>query len=101
MAPSFADTFYNNVFKHGLLLAKVETEAMARVLAESRIHKSIRISLAEQTVSDHNKVDLGQSNIEKRRKIELLNGMDEIDTTTTSLGDIKVFELRGEGPALD
>ncbi|KAI4239376.1 MAG: hypothetical protein LQ349_000439 [Xanthoria aureola] len=92
MAPSFADIFYNNAFKNGLLLIRVDTEVMAGAIAESRIHRCIQIDLAEQTVSDQNNLAIGRFDIEQRRKMELLNGMDEIDTTLGSLGDIKAFE---------
>ncbi|KAL8876398.1 MAG: hypothetical protein Q9192_008870, partial [Flavoplaca navasiana] len=92
MAPSFADIFYNNAFKNGLLLVKVDAELMARVLEASRNQMRVQIDLTKQEVSAQNNVGLGRFNIEEFRKMELLNDMDEIDTTLESLADIKVFE---------
>ncbi|KAL8836823.1 MAG: hypothetical protein Q9176_006056 [Flavoplaca citrina] len=92
MAPSFADIFYNNAFKNGLLLVKADAELMAKVLAASRNQTRVQIDLTEQKMSDQNNVGLGRFDIEKSRKTELLNDMDEIDTTLDSLAEIKAFE---------
>lgn len=67
-------------------------DAMTRILAECRAHKRIHINLAEQTVLDQNNIEFARFDIEERRKMELLNGMDEIDTTLRSSGDIRAFE---------
>ncbi|KAI4262188.1 MAG: hypothetical protein L6R42_002629 [Xanthoria sp. 1 TBL-2021] len=92
LAPSFADIFYNNAFKNGLLLIKIDMDAMTRILAECRAHKRIHINLAEQTGLDQNNVEFARFDIEERRKMELLNGMDEIDTTLRFSAAIRAFE---------
>ncbi|KAI4254516.1 MAG: hypothetical protein LQ352_003050 [Teloschistes flavicans] len=92
MAPSFADIFYNNAFKNGLLLVKVDTDLICRILSEASSYRCIQVDLTTQIVSDQNDVWIGRFDIEERRKMELLRDMDEIDATLGSLGIIKSFE---------
>lgn len=92
MAPSFADIFYNNAFKNGLLLIKVNVKVIARVIAETSLERDIQIDLSEQTVLDESGVPFGRFEIEERRKVELLRGMDEIDITLVSAEGIAAFE---------
>ena len=92
MAPSFADIFYNNAFKNGLLLVKINAETIDKVIAETEIDGDIQISLSEQTILDENGIKLARFDIQERRKTELLRGMDEINLTLGSLADIDKFE---------
>lgn len=92
MAPSFADIFYNNAFKNGLLLFEVDEIMIARIVKETDVDRNIQISLPEQVVLDQDGVNIGHFEIPERRKDELIKGMDEIDTTLTSLAEIEAFE---------
>ena len=91
IAPSFADIFYSNAGKNGIILARLteeETETLIQRSTANPAHK-ITISLVAQTVSD----DQGfhaTFEIDPFRKHCLLNGLDDIGLTLlheTSLDD--------------
>jgi 3-isopropylmalate/(R)-2-methylmalate dehydratase small subunit len=80
IASSFADIFYNNCFKKGLLpiyLNQNEIEYLFNLVDENDI--SVGISLPEQTISLTEKII--SFNIDSTRKKILLEGIDEIDLT--------------------
>lgn len=80
IASSFADIFYNNCFKKGLLpifLSKNEIEYLFHLVDEK--DATVEVSLQKQTVSLSEKTI--NFDIESTRKKMLLEGMDEIDFT--------------------
>jgi 3-isopropylmalate/(R)-2-methylmalate dehydratase small subunit len=80
IASSFADIFYNNCFKKGLLpiyLSQNEIEYLFNLVAENDV--SVEISLHEQTISLTEKIL--NFKIDSTRKKILLEGIDEIDLT--------------------
>lgn len=80
IASSFADIFYNNCFKKGLLpiyLSQNEIEYLFNLVDENDV--SVEISLLEQTISLTEKII--NFNIDSSRKKILLEGIDEIDVT--------------------
>ncbi|KAF2802756.1 uncharacterized protein BDZ99DRAFT_550654 [Mytilinidion resinicola] len=91
-APSFADIFYNNAFKNGLLLVKPDAALVARIVLSAGLGKEIQINLADQVVLDESGVKIGGFEIEERRKKELIDGMDEIAVTLATIEDIEEFE---------
>lgn len=80
IASSFADIFYNNCFKKGLLpifLSKNEIEYLFNLVDEK--DATVEVSLQKQTVSvSEKKINF---DIESTRKKMLLEGMDEIGFT--------------------
>lgn len=80
IASSFADIFYNNCFKKGLLpifLSKNEIEYLFHLVDEK--DATVEVSLQKQTVSvSEKKINF---DIESTRKKMLLEGMDEISFT--------------------
>jgi 3-isopropylmalate/(R)-2-methylmalate dehydratase small subunit len=93
IAPSFADIFYNNSFKNGLLpivlSAAVVDDLFDRVDANKGLE--ISIDLAAQTVScDGEK--LSSFDIDEFRKHCLLNGLDDIALTLQYADDIHAYE---------
>ncbi len=80
IASSFADIFYNNCFKKGLLpifLSKNEIEYLFHLVDEK--DATVEVSLQKQTVSlSEKKINF---DIESTRKKMLLEGMDEIGFT--------------------
>ncbi|VAW54055.1 3-isopropylmalate dehydratase small subunit [hydrothermal vent metagenome] len=93
IAPSFADIFFNNSFKNGLLPivleAAVVDDLFKRVDATSGLQ--ISIDLETQTVSiDGEK--LAGFKIDNFRKHCMLNGLDDIALTLQHADEIKTFE---------
>jgi 3-isopropylmalate/(R)-2-methylmalate dehydratase small subunit len=80
IASSFADIFYNNCFKKGLLpiyLSQNEIEYLFNLVEENDV--SVEISLSKQTVSLSEKII--NFDIDSTRKKMLVEGMDEISFT--------------------
>ena len=94
IAPSFADIFYNNCFKNGMLpivLKRERVDKLAR-LAEMTATGNFRVDLAAQTVGVGD-WSLGFK-IDPFRKDCLLNGLDDIALTLTQESQIAAFEER-------
>ncbi|KAF2196662.1 hypothetical protein GQ43DRAFT_247068 [Delitschia confertaspora ATCC 74209] len=99
MAPSFADIFYNNSFKNGLLLIALPSSVIDLVVAETEANGEITINLPNQHIVNHEGIVLAKFEIPERRKLELLRGGDEIDEGLRCLKEIESFEnsRRGNG----
>lgn len=93
IAPSFADIFFNNCFKNGLLpivLPEAEVDALfAEVLAQPGY--TLRIDLPQQTVSTPAGRTL-RFDVDAFRKECLLNGWDDIGLTLRHEQKIRSFE---------
>jgi len=93
IAPSYADIFYNNCFKNGILPATL-TEAEIDLLfqrTESEAGYSLSIDLPSQTISDKHghtfKFEIAPS-----RKEVLLKGLDDIATSLQHVAAIDAYE---------
>lgn len=93
IAPSFADIFYNNSFKNGLLLITFPPETVSDLFAECAATPGyrLRIDLAAQTVTKPDGTVLTFT-IDPFRKECLLNGWDEIGLTLRHADEIRAFE---------
>lgn len=93
IAPSFADIFYNNSFKNGLLPivldADVVDELFKRIAAKPGLE--ISIDLQAQTVSCEGEV-IASFEIDDFRKHCMLNGLDDIALTLQHADEIKTYE---------
>ena len=93
IAPSFADIFFNNCYKNGLLPIVLDEAVVEQLFQETEAGEgyALDIDLAGQTVTTPG----GQSfafDITEHRKHCLLNGLDEIGLTLQHADEIKVFE---------
>ena len=93
IAPSFADIFYNNCFKNGLLPIVLKEENVDRVFEIITKKKAVRmdVNLEKQTIS----LDGGTKysfEIDENRKVPLLRGLDEIGMTLDHVETIRAFE---------
>ena len=91
LAISFADIFFNNCFKNGILPIKLNKEEIDFIISNLPKYKNIlKVSLINQVIT------LGTShikfNIEKHRKESLLNGWDDIDLTLKHKEKITGYE---------
>jgi 3-isopropylmalate/(R)-2-methylmalate dehydratase small subunit len=93
IAPSFADIFFNNSFKNGLLPivldAAVVDDLFERVLADKGLELSI--DLATQTVSCDGE-EIAHFEIDAFRKHCMMNGLDDIALTLQHADEIKAYE---------
>jgi 3-isopropylmalate/(R)-2-methylmalate dehydratase small subunit len=95
IAPSFADIFYNNSLKNGLLLIKLDAAIVDRLFKETAATAGYRLAvdLESQTIS----TPAGESfkfDIDPFRKHCMLNGLDDIGLTLRHADEIKVFETK-------
>ena len=93
IAPSFADIFFNNCYKNGLLPIVLDETVVDQLFQETEAEEgyALDIDLAAQTVTTPG----GQSfafDITEHRKHCLLNGLDEIGLTLQHADEIKAFE---------
>ena len=97
IAPSYADIFYNNCFKNGVLpviLTETEVDELFQELASDEGYH-LNIDLVAQTVTtDSGKVFSFE--LDEFRKECLLSGLDEIGLTLTSSDLIKEYEIERE-----
>jgi 3-isopropylmalate/(R)-2-methylmalate dehydratase small subunit len=95
IAPSFADIFYNNSFKNGILLIKLPQEQIDALMdeADENPDAPIEIDLEKQIVTRGNKFSFSFE-IDSFRKHCLLNGLDDIGLTKEKAKDISSFESK-------
>jgi 3-isopropylmalate/(R)-2-methylmalate dehydratase small subunit len=96
IAPSFADIFYNNCFKNGLLAIVLPESAIDVLFNETSafIGYQLSIDLEQQVVSTANQSQQFHFEIDPHRKHCLLNGLDDIALTLHSADKIREFEAR-------
>ena len=93
IAPSYADIFFNNSFKNGLLpiiLPEAEVDELFRQV-EANEGYQLSIDLAAQTVTRPDGKVLGFE-VDPFRKHCLLNGLDDIGLTLQDADAIRAFE---------
>lgn len=93
IAPSFADIFFNNCYKNGLLPIVLNEETVETLFqaVEQQDGYRLLIDLPQQTVSTHDG-QIFHFEITEHRKHCLLNGLDEIGLTLQHTDAIKQFE---------
>ena len=93
IAPSYADIFYNNCFKNGILPVTLTNEQMDELFArtESREGYQITVDLEQQIVTDDKGLRYSFT-IDPFRRECLLKGLDDIGLTLEHEADIAAFE---------
>lgn len=93
IAPSFADIFFSNCYKNGVLPVVLTAEVVDTLFAESTAQAGYRLQLdlAAQTVTTPSG-KVFTFDITAHRKHCLLNGLDEIGLTLAHADTIKAFE---------
>jgi len=87
IAPSFADIFYNNCFKNGLLPIVLSSEIVDALFAYKG---EIVINLEEQSVKTED--NIYHFDVDAERKRRLINGLDDIGLTLQYEDQIRLFE---------
>ena len=95
IAPSFADIFYNNCFKNGVLPVRLDEDIVARLFDEMYAQEGyeLTIDLEQQQVVTPGGERFGFEVDEFRRHC-LLNGLDDIGLTLESADAIRAYEER-------
>lgn len=104
IAPSFADIFFNNTFKNGMLPLIMPDEAKLTAIADkARAGEEIEIDLPNQVIKDASGNELATFEVEEFRKHCLVKGLDDIGLTMQMDDKISNFEDRRtqETPWLD
>jgi len=93
IAPSFADIFFGNCYKNGLLPVVLPENAVDQLFRETEAQEGyqLRVDLAAQTVTTPGG-DVFSFDITEHRKHCLLNGLDEIGLTLEYSVEIRAFE---------
>ena len=93
IAPSYADIFFNNSFKNGLLPIVLPEAQVAALFAEALAFPGYKltIDLARQMIVKPQGEEI-PFNVEEFRKYCLINGLDDIGLTLLQSDKIKSFE---------
>ena len=94
IAPSFADIFFNNCFKNGLLPVVLPEADVDRLFYECASFPGFRlmVNLEQQTVATKDGAQVMRFEVDPFRKHCLLNGLDEIGLTLQQADKIGAFE---------
>lgn len=95
IAPSFADIFFNNCFKNGLLPIVLTEDQVDQLFDEVEASEGYELSvdLEQQTVTTPSGASFS-FDVDAFRKHCLLNGLDDIGVTLESEAQIKAYEER-------
>lgn len=93
IAPSYADIFYNNCFKNGLLPIVLDAAAVDRLFNETVEHEGYRllIDLEAQMVTTPSG-EVFRFDVDRERKQRLLKGLDDIGITLQFADAIREYE---------
>jgi 3-isopropylmalate/(R)-2-methylmalate dehydratase small subunit len=90
ISPSFADIFYNNCFKNGMLPIVLDEKKIEEIIEYSKRKESVEINLTEQEIIFGNKRI--RFDIDSFKKNCLLNGLDDIAMTLEKSEKISYYE---------
>ena len=91
IAPSFADIFYNNCFKNGILPIRLDQSDVDHLMKEAENKKTLTINLEEQSIVDESGKSI-DFEIEEFKKKCLVEGLDDIGLTLKKSEAISVYE---------
>ena len=94
LAPSYADIFYNNCFKNGMLPVVLPEDTIAMLLERGKTPGyQMTVDLENQTVSDNQGFSM-PFEVDPFRRHCLLNGLDDIGLTLQHEPDITAYESK-------
>ena len=92
ISPSFADIFYSNCFKNGMLPIVLEQKKIEELTQYSKRKESIEVNLQEQEITfGNNKIKF---EIDSFKKKCLLNGLDDIALSLEKSEKISSYEIK-------
>jgi len=95
IAPSFADIFFSNAGKNGIILVKLSEEQVAQLLnnAQTTLGYQLTVSLKDQTVTDGRGFK-ASFDVDPFRKFCLVEGLDDIGLTLRHEAELDAFEAK-------
>lgn len=95
IAPSFADIFFNNCFKNGLLPISLDAGQVDELFkaVQANAGYRLKIDLEQQAITAPDGMVYGFE-VDAHRKHCLLNGLDDIGLTLQHVAEIKAFEAK-------
>jgi 3-isopropylmalate/(R)-2-methylmalate dehydratase small subunit len=95
IAPTFADIFFSNAGKNGIVLVRLSEEQVAQLLHNAKTQPNYRltVSLEEQTVTDDSGFK-ATFEVDPFRKFCLLEGLDDISLTLRHAAALDAFEAK-------
>ena len=92
ISSSFADIFYNNCFKNGILPIKIDDKIVLEIAEYSKRKEEIEINLEEQEITYGNKV--AKFEVDAFKKKCLMEGLDDIALSMEKISQIDNFEKK-------
>ena len=95
IAPSFADIFFNNCFKNGLLPIRLSEEQVDLLFkaVDAKPGYKLKVDLEQQAITTSDGT-VYPFEVDEHRKHCLLNGLDDIGLTLRQVESIKMFEAK-------
>ena len=94
ISSSFADIFYNNCFKNGILPLKLKEQEVLELSEYSKRKEEIEVNLEKQEIKSGNKIT--KFEIDTFKKKCLLEGLDDIALSMEQINQIDNFEKKME-----
>ena len=93
IAPSFADIFFNNCFKNGMLPIALDEATVDDLFARAAAHAGyeLTVDLESSTITDEHGLELAFE-VDAFRRRCLLEGLDDIGLTLQHEADIAAYE---------
>ena len=95
IAPSFADIFFNNCFKNGILPIKLRQHEVDYLMSEAEQQNKLTVDLSHQLILSEKK-KLFNFDVDPFRKKCLLEGLDDIALTLKKSNKINAYEAQLE-----
>jgi 3-isopropylmalate/(R)-2-methylmalate dehydratase small subunit len=92
IAPSFADIFFNNCFKNGILPIVLPSETVDQLFNEVADGYQLTVDLQTQSITTPSGQSIAFS-VDENRRYRLLNGLDDIALSLQHADKIKAYEL--------
>ena len=92
ISASFADIFYNNCFKNGILPIKIDEKIVVELAEYSKRKEEIEINLDKQEIKYGNKIS--KFELDAFKKKCLIEGLDDIALSMEKIGKIDNFEKK-------
>ena len=90
ISSSFADIFYNNCFKNGILPIKIDEQVISELAEYSKRKEEIEINLEKQEIRYGNKIS--KFDVDAFKKKCLIEGLDDIALSMEKISQIDSFE---------
>ena len=92
ISSSFADIFYNNCFKNGILPVKIDEQSVLELAEYSKRKEEIDVNLENQEIKFGNKSI--KFDVDAFKKKCLIKGLDDIDLSMEKVSHIDNFEKK-------